>query len=125
MSAPGNLPLRTLIEGLERRVAQLQREIDRLQQQPALEQWYQCRLAKTTSDSTYPAQGSGDTFEFVFVDLDYTRTEGTQSGTFKDGSADSQGVGKAADESWIPEDTYCLAVEQPNGFWLLIPLECP
>lgn len=108
------------------RLAAVEREVAQLRRRPLpqLVGARHVRLCKTMSDSTYPSEADGKAFEFVYIEQSFTKAQGTQTTTTKERSTTAQGVGKAADEAYIPEDTICLAVEQANGCTILVPLEC-
>jgi hypothetical protein len=115
---PTNLPIRDRVKELEREVRDLRRVLESERGRPAqLAHPRHVRLGKTTSSSTYPS--GGNTFEFVFVELSFTRTAGSQTQTFTDRSGAPQGVGQSASGQYIPEDTRVWVLEQANGQYLL------
>lgn len=110
--------LRTRLEAAEREISALRSQRQTLASVPL-----QCRLCRTAEVDTYPSS-SGNTFGLIFVELAFTKEEGTQTQTLTDRSASAQGIGQTADGAFVPEGTLCLAVEQANGQYLLLPLEC-
>lgn len=108
---------------LEREVQRLRAQLDGLRAEPRLGRSYDARLARTRSDGTYPTPTSGaNAFEFVYLDMDFTETEGDNPATLTELSAASMAVGKTSDDAYVPEETTCLAVTLPNRKKLLLPL---
>lgn len=111
------------IELLERQVRSLQTQLDGLRSAAKLVHPHHVRLCRTRSDSTYPTQASGaNAFEFVYLDLDFTETQGNNAGTLTELSSESQRVGKTVDDAYVPDETDCLAITLPNRKQLLVPL---
>lgn len=115
-----NLPVQRLLKEQQRRIDALEQRLREAKGRRDLRATPRyVGVGKTMSSGTYPTDGN--TFEFVFTELSYTKSAGTQSQTYTDRSASAHGVGQSLDSRYINKGTKCWVLEQRNAQYVLIP----